>query len=251
MISKFLIRSKNTNFLQPLDARAKFIFTTALIVLALSHSISSAVAYSIVFIFELAAFYFSGKGFILYLKHTARIYPMFLLFTIPMPFRSLAAGKDMLWQWYFLKMYSSGLGQFIDIQLQLLLIYWAVLIFVHNTPASEFIAALERMRLPAWFIAVIRLMQHFFMLIQNEFRRLHLAFRSRYSGKKKRLLLKAAVNISALYMMRLIVRSEKSYLAMISRGFNGTFPNQKPLQWGIKDTLIAIVSLALILGTKL
>ena len=221
MKPKAVSGSENNNFLQTLDARIKFIFSLALIVFILSPPGSSAFVYLIVFVIEMIAIYLSGKRYGVFLRRTARIYPMFLLVTLPLPFHSLAGGEDLMMRWYFIKMYASGFAQFINIQIQLLLIFWAVLIFVLNTPASRFIAVLERMHLPFWFIAVIRLLQHFFLLIQSEFKRLHLAFRSRYSGQNKRVLLKAAINISALYMMRLIVRSENSYLAMISRGFDG------------------------------
>ena len=219
-------RTKNSNFLKTLDARVKFIFTAALIVLVLSRSGPSFIIWLMVFLFELAAIYAGNKGLKVYLQRTLQIYPMFFLITLPLPFRSITTGEDILFHWYFINVFSSGTIHFFQVQIQLLLIFWAVLIFVTNTPVGQFITALERMRLPGWFIAVIRLTQHFTVLIHIEFRRLYLAFRSRYSGKKKRVLLKVGVNIASLYMMRLIARSERSYMAMISRGFDGSFPSR-------------------------
>ena len=238
-------------FLNTMDARAKFIFVLALIILLIKAPASTGVLFAIVFAVEAALILFSGNRIRIYIRRTAQIYPMFLLFTIPLPFRSYTDGSDLLFHWTFVRVYFSGVSGFLSAQLRLVLIFWALLIFTTTTPTGQFFNALQRLRLPAWFSAIIRLMMHFFKLIQVEFQRMNLAFRARYSGHKKSVLFKAAMNISVTYMLRLILRSERSYIAMISRGFNGSFPHRQTARWTKTDTAVSIAGIMLLLGTFL
>ncbi|HGY56281.1 MAG TPA: hypothetical protein ENK44_11290 [Caldithrix abyssi] len=235
-------------FLQTLDVRAKFIFIIALIILIIQAPASAGILYAIVFAVEAALIFFSGNGIRIYFRRTVQIYPMFLLFTLPLLFRSPADASDLLFHWQFIRVYFSAVSGFISAQLRLLLIYLALLIFTTTTPIGQFFDALQRLRLPAWFSAIIRLMLHFLKLIRIEFNRMYSAFRSRYSGHKKSVLFKAAINISVTYMLRLIMRSERSYMAMMSRGFNGSFPARQTSQWTRTDTAVSIVGITLLLG---
>jgi len=214
------------NPVQTTDARIKLLFSALLIFLTLNSGLFGFSALPFVFLLEALLFILLKTKRKTMLRRTLQIYPMILLITLPLPFRPLSAGDEILFHWHWIEVYVSGTARFIQTQIRLLLIFWALLIFILNTPAGQFIDMLERMRLPGWFIAVVRLTRHFIILTQTEFARLHLAFRARYSGNRKIVLIITAVQITSVYMMRLIARSEASYLALLSRGFSGTLPAQ-------------------------
>jgi energy-coupling factor transporter transmembrane protein EcfT len=47
--------------------------------------------------------------------------------------------------------------------------------------------------------------------------------------------------MSAIYFVRVVERSERSYSAMISRGFSGQCPSSVRLEWQFKDSLLTTI----------
>jgi energy-coupling factor transporter transmembrane protein EcfT len=73
---------------------------------------------------------------------------------------------------------------------------------------------------------------------------MHLAFTARAFNMGLLGKIKSTGKLSIVYFGRLIERSERSYMAMLSRGFNGTIHTRYNLHWRASDTGILIFNFA-------
>ena len=169
---------------------------------------------------------------------------MILFITIMLPFSKSYAGQEtqILYSLGTLNIYRSGIMTFIDLNIRSVLIFMSSLILISETSLRSFLRMLAVLRIPKWIEAVIIYMQRFLHLIMLEFNRIHLALTARAFNMNLWAKMKTAAKISGVYLGRLIDRSERSHIAMISRGFSGEIYTRFRLDWQKSDTFILSVN---------
>jgi cobalt/nickel transport system permease protein len=91
-----------------------------------------------------------------------------------------------------------------------------------STPFPRLLAALEDLKFPQLIIMILSFMYRYIFLIEDEAMKMWRAMKSRRVGGSRWLHLKAMANMLGTLFIRSFERGEAVYLAMCSRGFNGT-----------------------------
>ena len=100
---------------------------------------------------------------------------------------------------------------------------------------------LEKLRVPSLITAIISFMYRFIFLLIDEVERMILAYQSRYFKLSLRKRLKFIASMIGLLFIRTYERGERIYLAMESRGFQGTIHTLNELHWKKTDTVTAVI----------
>lgn len=90
-----------------------------------------------------------------------------------------------------------------------------------TTPFPKFLKVLEKLGLPAVFIAILSFMYRYFFILEDELMRIQQALAARTFKPVKVLIFKSLTNFLGLFFIRSYERAERIYLAMLSRGYNG------------------------------
>jgi cobalt/nickel transport system permease protein len=229
--------SSKDSALADLDPRSKIFSALLLIVTILSLTIHTPSQILVLSIFLLILIIGSQKPVRLYGKAILRILPMVLVLTIILPFKSYSVSENPLHDWQYLSLYESGLERFLIINIKLLLVVSVSLIFLYTTSLSKILQGLEAFRLPAWLTAVLYYMVYFIYLLKEELFRQYLSYKSRYIQLPLRQKVRIISRMVAVYFIRIIERSERNTLAMISRGFTGRVFTQRSLHWRTSDSV--------------
>ncbi len=176
---------------------------------------------------------------------------MILMVTFLLPFTKIAADSQPLMQWQFIKFYSSGLQRFFEINIKFSLIFTITIILTATTTYSQILNALDAFRLPKWMLAILIYLNRMLSILSMELSRMHLAYESRHIQLSWYNKFRIFTGMSAVFMLRLIERSDRTYLAMISRGFDGEVHPLFSLQWHGRDTIAIGIALTFILITNI
>ena len=180
----------------------------------------------------------SHKSIGFYMMRIAAIYPMIFFMTFLLPFTKsdTAVNTDILFSIGSINIYQYGINMFLDINIRSILIFTCSLVTIHETSLDSTLKVLSTMRIPKWIEAIIIYMQRFIHLIGSEFNRIHMAFTARAFNMNFFGRIKATGKLSLVYFTRLLERSERSHMAMLSKGFNGTIYTRYNLNWRKADT---------------
>lgn len=184
-----------------------------------------------------------------YLGRLLKIYPMIFLMTMMLPFNSSAASGDeiVLFSMGNLKVFKDGVVSFLDVNLRSLLILSVSLILLTSTQYTKLLQAMSWLRIPKWIGAILIYMYRFMFIIGEEFDRILMAYHSRSIHVSLKNKIKVIGKISSVYLTRIVERSERVHLAMMSRGFKGYFPNIYSLEWQIRDSLSLVFNILFII----
>jgi cobalt/nickel transport system permease protein len=90
------------------------------------------------------------------------------------------------------------------------------------TPFPRLLLALENFKVPKVITMILSFMYRYIFLIEDEAMKMWRAMKARRTGGSYRLHFKAIANMIGILFIRSFERGEAVYLAMCSRGFNGT-----------------------------
>jgi cobalt/nickel transport system permease protein len=115
-----------------------------------------------------------------------------------------------------------------------------------STPFPRLLAALENMNFPRLITMIFSFMYRYIFLIEDEAMKMWRAMKSRSAGGSCWMQIKAVSNMIGILFIRSYERGEMVYLAMCSRGFDGTL--QQSCHFDLKRRDLAFlfnISLAL------
>lgn len=99
-------------------------------------------------------------------------------------------------------------------------------VLVLSMKFHQIVKSLELMRFPTVFTSVLGFAHRYVLLFQQEAGRMIKARKSRSFGKRKRWRdRKAVVFIIPFFLFRVLERSQRIYIAMLSRGYQDVFPS--------------------------
>lgn len=230
-----------------LDPRVKlvltlaFILTTALVPQGAwpVYILLLAVMISVVLLSEL------GIGYVL--KRSVLAFP-FVLAALPLVFTAPGPSlvEIMLGDWA-LRISQPGLERFLSIAFKSWISVQAAIVLATSTPFPQLLVALRAIKTPRLLVAIFGLMWRYLFVLADETLRLIRA-RSARSGVSPQgeikpggsVLWRARVagGMAGSLFLRAFERSDRIYMAMASRGYDGEvrmlpLPALKPLHWGI------------------
>ena len=113
----------------------------------------------------------------------------------------------------------------------------ASVIMASTTEVTDVLRGLERLRFPRSLTAIAGFMVRYGEVIADEMRRMKVARASRGYAPQWLWQARAVASSAGALFIRSYERGERVYLAMVSRGYQGSFPvlvdrPAEPLQWG-------------------
>lgn len=167
---------------------------------------------------------------------------MLLVMGLFLPLRPLSA-DDALWlRLGPLSFFREGTLRLIMIWAKGSFVMLISLFVVRSTPYLALIHALQRLHIPDWVLAILLYMYRLFFVLQQELCRIQRAIKSRVPRWPLKARLRFFGKFSAVYLARIIRRSQTNYQAMISRGFTGQIIFDYKTRFALKDGGLLIIS---------
>lgn len=176
---------------------------------------------------------------------------MFLFLTLPLPFQSFAESDTLVVQVAGLSVFYSGLMRFCGTFLKALFLLNVSLLLIASTPFTELLQSFRKMKMPDWILSILMYVFRLIYLMEEEGQRMKRAMRAR-SGKiglKRKL--QILIQFTVVYLARLMGRSERTYQAMVSRGFKGKVFLAQEFPFRKIDWLFLLMPLAFGVGVFL
>lgn len=235
--------SHHNSIVHQLDARVKIVLALA-IILSLNLTPDGAWPVFILFLtIILSLALISRLGFKLVLKRALLAMPFVvaavpLIFTGPPPsiLLNFAQGMQISYS-------PEGLQRFTSIAIKAWISIQAAIILAATTRFPDLLIALQLLNVPKLFVAIIGLMWRYLFVISEEATRMLRARSSRSSTSSGKhhtggsLYWRARVTggMAGSLLLRSIERSDRVYLAMVSRGYNGELPVSKKTALSVQN----------------
>jgi cobalt/nickel transport system permease protein len=146
----------------------------------------------------------------------------------------------------------AGWTMFLSVMIKGILSVLCLTLLTASTPFPQLLAALENMKFPKLITMILSFMYRYIFLIEDEAMKMWRAMKSRSAGGSLLLHLKAIANMIGILFIRSYERGETVYLAMCSRGFDGTL--KRTYHFDLKkhdlaflfNILIALISITIL-----
>jgi cobalt/nickel transport system permease protein len=147
-----------------------------------------------------------------------------LLITVSIPFvkDGAPAGSWTLGPWNITVTYD-GLVIFWNVMVKSSLSMLCMILLVATTPFPALLKGFEGLRCPRVILLILSFMYRYLFLFHNVFMRMVRAKNCRPPSENKIREFKALAGIIGVLFIRAYEKAERVYLAMCSRGFDGTF----------------------------
>jgi cobalt/nickel transport system permease protein len=248
-----------------LDARVKFILATAFILTASLTPDAAWAVYILLLALVLAVEHLSGLGIGYVLKRSVLALP-FVLAAIPVIFTQ---GERVLFAFSLgsltVSAHAEGLVRFFSIVLKSWLSVQAAIVLAGSTPFPQLQQAMRAVRLPRLLVAIFGLMWRYLFVLADEALRLMRA-RTARSGHSPEPGLKPGGTLAwrarvtggmaGSLFLRALERSERIYLAMAARGYDGEIrslplPTLRRGAWSILGFGLTVLFLLFLSGILL
>lgn len=219
-----------TSPVHTLDSRVKLVLALAYILTAALTPPAAWPVYILLFSIILSVEILSGLGVGFVLKRTVFALP-FVLAALPVIFTvggralfSLSIGS------WTLTGYAEGLERFVSVALKSWLSVQATIVLAASTPFPDLLKAMRAIRLPPLLVAIFGLMWRYLFVLVDEALRLMrarasrsgvIAGSSRKAGGSVAWRARVAGGMAGNLFLRSFDRSERIYMAMLSRGYDG------------------------------
>jgi len=254
-----------TSLVHSLDARLKFVLTVAFILCASLTPIAAWPVYVLLFALILSAEVLSGLGVSYVMKRASLALP-FVLAALPVLFtiEGTALLSFPLGPWT-LTISLEGLERFASVALKSWLSVQAAILLASATPFPELLQAMRAVGIPRLLVAMFGLMwRYLFVLVDEALRlmRARAARSGRGPGAGRRsgggLAWRARVTggMAGSLFLRAFERSDRIYVAMLSRGYDGEvrtlpLPALTAGGWLVLAAGLSLLGLLLVLGVLL
>jgi cobalt/nickel transport system permease protein len=213
-----------------LDARVKFVLTVAFILTTALTPVGAWPVYILLFALVMAVVILSELGVAFVLNRALLALP-FVLAALPVIFTlegdawfSISLGP------WTLTVYGAGVERFISIALKSWISVQAAIVLATSTPFPDLLAAMRAVHVPRLLVAIFGLMWRYLFVLVDEVLRMIRA-RAARSGHSDRPDLKpggkviwrarVAGGMAGSLFLRAFERSDRIYVAMLSRGYDG------------------------------
>jgi len=237
-----------------IDARTKAIFALAFIIFLNLTPSGAWPAYILFTTLICSLALLSRSGMSLILKRSLLALP-FVLAALPLIFAGPAPqGQVTVLNGLQITYSMEGLSRFASIAVKSWVSVMAAVLLAATTRFPDLLLALEQLRIPKLFVAIIGLMWRYLFVISDEVTRMLRARASRSaiapgSGHTGGTLLwraRVTGGMAGSLFLRSIERSDRVYAAMLSRGYTGELPSYETIPLSTKDMLTLVLGILLL-----
>ncbi len=237
------------SFIHRLDPRTKFA-TTLLFILVVALTLPNNWPAFALYFALIATLLLASRVPISYvLKRSLVIMPFVMMIAIFIPFfkEGEVAGSYNIWLWQVSVTYS-GLQVLWNILTKAWLSILSLILLTSTTKMTNLLKGLEQLRMPRVMVMILSFMYRYIFVIVDEVMRMKQARDSRNFGGKRLWQLRTIGNMTGTLFIRSYERSERVYVAMLARGFDGQTRTPARLSFRQTDAYFGIgFSLTLIL----
>jgi len=208
-----------------LDARTKIIVFFALILITVSPPPTSFRLFGVLAMVLIGIALVAKLPLVHLAKKVLVILPFLFLVTVSIPFMK----KDGIEGGYHLGIVGisvsrSGLWILWNVIIKSSLGVFSIILLYSTTPFPKLIKGMEWLRVPRIFTVLISFMYRYSFILVDEIQRMKRARDSRSFGGKWLRQTKTIGHMIGTLFLRSFLRGERVYMAMLSRGYNGTMP---------------------------
>jgi cobalt/nickel transport system permease protein len=213
------------------DARVKLILTLGFIVCLSLLPAGAWPAYVLFLAVSISAAVLSRLGVDTVLGRALISLP-FVLAALPLLFSGPAPYNIFPLYGFEIQISQSGLARFLSIALKSWIAVQAAVVLAGSTPFNDLLAAMQQLKVPRLFVAIVALMWRYLFVLVDEVIRMLRARSSRSApipGTGKAggsMMWRARVTggMAGSLFLRSLERSDRVYAAMLARGYNGSLP---------------------------
>jgi cobalt/nickel transport system permease protein len=259
------VRRMHVHFLDPyqagsspvhrLDPRAKFVLTVAFILATALTPVGAWPVYALLFALILSVEILSELGVGKVLRRAMLAFP-FVLAALPVIFtlEGAALFTIPLGPWS-LTVYQPGLERFLSIAFKSWISVQAAIVLATSTPFPDLLVAMRTVRIPRLLVAIFALMWRYLFVLADETLRMVRARASR-SGHSDQPSLKPGGSLgwrarvtggmAGSLFLRAFERSDRIYMAMLSRGYDGEVRAASLPRMATSSLLVLALGLAML-----
>lgn len=235
-----------------IDARIKVVLVLAFILTTALAPDGAWAMYILLFTLALSAELVSDLGVGFYLKRALLATP-FVLAALPLLFT--IEGTVLVTLPFNLRISAEGLVRFLGIALKSWLSIQMAVLLASTTPFPDILMALRAYRLPRLLVAIIGLMWRYLFVLADEALRLIRARQARSAesihpgyrtGGKVTWRAKVTGGMAGSLFLRSLERSDRIYMAMLSRGYDGEIRSLPHPKISVSAWAVLIIGLLLL-----
>ncbi len=187
-----------------------------------------------------------------FVKRTLVVLP-FILFTSLFVLLAKPGNPVFQYQMGLLQISISQAGWilFQSVMIKGLLCVLCLVLLTATTPFPQLLAALESLKIPRLITMILSFMYRYIFLIEDEAMKIWRAMKSRHADGPRIVLLRALANMIGILFIRSFERGETVYLAMCSRGFDGTMRRRYSFAIKRRDWVFLLNFAAVLIGIQL
>jgi cobalt/nickel transport system permease protein len=239
------------SFLNRLDARTKIISFFTLILFIIFSQSDSYFSFALYALLLIIMIILSQIPFMYIFKRCLLVLPFILMTSALLPFGQQGE-PIVLVQMGDLRISVAAAGwlMFKSVLIKGMLSIICMTLLTASTPFPELLAALEALKFPKIITMVLSFMYRYIFLIEDEAMKMWRAMKSRATDCSSWLQLKVMANMIGILFIRSYERGETVYLAMCSRGFDGTIKRSYNFDLKRKDYAFAANLFVILIGIK-
>lgn len=184
------------------------------------------------------------------LKKSLVVVPFVLVVAVFIPFMKHGTGGYSFGP-FGVRLSHAGLMVFWNVLIKSYLSVLCMILLTASTCFSDLLKGFEKLKCPQLIVMVLSFMYRYIFVIEDEFMKMKQAKTSRSVGNSKWLSMKALANMVGVLFVRAYERAESVYLAMSSRGFDGTVRTIHHFQIKTADVLFLSAMLVSLIGVHL
>lgn len=232
-----------------LDPRMKIVAFFALIFAIVLTPIESGISkFGAYFILVLTLTFFAQVPIKYVFQRSLVVLPFVVLITVFLPFMpNRGTENTVYWHLYGLSINRYGLLLFSSITIKAWLSTLSMIILTSTTKFTDLLKGLEKLKLGRIMVLIISFMYRYIFVFLEEIKNVQRAMQSRNFGGSRRWQWKVLSSLVASTFLRSYEQSERIYVAMLSRGFDGEIRTLDQMQISRIDCLFLPVVLLSIL----
>jgi len=227
-----------------IDIRAKLIITVVTIFFIVSVPKADYIAFCSYFLLSIITALIFKPDFTKFIKRLSKLYliPFFLSIFIPFANRGKVLYEINL-NIITIQVTDNGLATFYSVLIKSFLSLFLLCALIVSTDEREILWGLRKLHVPKIVVSIIFLMYRYLFLFKDEFEIGKRAVNSRIFKKSGFIKNKKIAYLIGNLFIRAFTRAENIYMAMQSRGFDGSFYSFSESQRINKTSIAIIVSL--------
>ena len=232
-----------------MDARAKIIMFFALVVTAVSTSAANYYAFAVYLGIVLLLLSLSRLPWTHVLKRSLIVVPFVLMVAVFIPFLktdAVGGGYNLVG----LNMSRSGLLVLWNVVVKSYISVLSLVVLSSSTAFRDLMRGFERLKVPSIFIAISSFMYRYLFIVNDEALRMKIARDSRNFSGRWIWDTKVIGHMIATLFLRSYERGERVYMAMSSRGYDGTIKGFDDTELTGRDYLTATAIILAVLVTR-